>query len=445
MKEYYVYGLIDPRTNSIFYIGKGKGKRMFQHSSEKLRVHSNTDKLQIIEEIHKDGLEVTHIIISENLNEEAALLLERLLIHRFGRRIFEEGTLSNIVPGGKWSKESSYFIKPDELPNIDTINTKFPELLPALEKYPHVAKEFNALQHLDNLHNNTIYEFEIDADKSSNYEIDAFIQKFNLGYALEVLNGIKNTAETVYAFRRFWQKIEFSTVEDISKIPFQDFDIIDFKFVKSVNEELSKGNDFLVTALYPNGGRRTEINYSSSLKEISLLYFFPDESKKHSTKFIDGKLDGTCLVWYPSGELKEETIYSKGNKLSQKSYYPNGELEKILINHEDGSVLTSEWFQNGQIQRKTEQSANFIPKLSLNNPQPEIGYLMTWDYSETGILLKETKASYPNGFRGAVSGYEKIFFETGEIKREIDYAEGFDKKSVKTVLKDDINKDEKKL
>src|ERR1035437_943569 len=198
MKQFYVYGLIDPRTNSIFYIGKGKGTRVFQHLSEKLRVQSNTDKLQIIEEIQKEGLEVNHIIISENLNEEAALLLEKLLIHRFGRKIFGEGILCNIVPGGKWSKESSYFIKPDDLPNVETINTKFPELVPALEKYPHVAKDFDALQYSDNLHNQTIYEFEIGSEMSNQYDIDAFIQKFNLGYALDVINGIKSTSEPVY-------------------------------------------------------------------------------------------------------------------------------------------------------------------------------------------------------------------------------------------------------
>ena len=34
--NYYVYALVDPRDHRIFYIGKGKGDRIFQHAGDSL-------------------------------------------------------------------------------------------------------------------------------------------------------------------------------------------------------------------------------------------------------------------------------------------------------------------------------------------------------------------------------------------------------------------------
>ena len=66
---YYVYALIDPRDNRIFYIGKGKGNRIFQHAKDALDDSDQSLKLDIIRSILRDGRQVglyilRHIIIS---------------------------------------------------------------------------------------------------------------------------------------------------------------------------------------------------------------------------------------------------------------------------------------------------------------------------------------------------------------------------------------------
>ena len=96
--ECYVYGLIDPRggKKEIFYIGKGTGNRVFGHEKESL---SNPDseklKLETIEAIKREGLEVEKIIINSNLSEKQAFAAEAALINVF-RYI---GDLTNIVAG----------------------------------------------------------------------------------------------------------------------------------------------------------------------------------------------------------------------------------------------------------------------------------------------------------------------------------------------------------
>lgn len=97
---YYVYALIDPRDNKIFYIGKGCGNRVFQHCLAAIQEDDETLKLDTIRVILKSGLEVGHYILRHKLSEEAALQMESLLIDVLTFSAFNtEHVLANIKSG----------------------------------------------------------------------------------------------------------------------------------------------------------------------------------------------------------------------------------------------------------------------------------------------------------------------------------------------------------
>lgn len=83
--KYYVYRLIDPRNGETFYVGKGKGNRVFNHvkclASENLDLLN--DKLQTIFEIQSSGLKVIHVIHRHGMTEEQAFEVEAALIDAY--------------------------------------------------------------------------------------------------------------------------------------------------------------------------------------------------------------------------------------------------------------------------------------------------------------------------------------------------------------------------
>lgn len=86
----YVYRLIDPRNGNTFYVGKGKGNRVFDHIKAEVSKDvlsksgedndDNDPKLDTIREIHAVGLEVIHVIHRHGMDDETALAVEAALI-----------------------------------------------------------------------------------------------------------------------------------------------------------------------------------------------------------------------------------------------------------------------------------------------------------------------------------------------------------------------------
>lgn len=97
LNGFYVYALIDPRNEKVFYIGKGTGNRVFSHEIESGKTpKSEKTKLHKIQEIEKDGFAVKRLIVNWGLSEVEAFASEATLIN-----------LLNYIPDMKLTNEVS--------------------------------------------------------------------------------------------------------------------------------------------------------------------------------------------------------------------------------------------------------------------------------------------------------------------------------------------------
>lgn len=83
--KFYVYRLIDPRSGETFYVGKGKGDRVFSHARGVLPIcdDSLSGKLKRIREIQNAGFDVQHVIHRHGMTEAVALEVEAALLDCF--------------------------------------------------------------------------------------------------------------------------------------------------------------------------------------------------------------------------------------------------------------------------------------------------------------------------------------------------------------------------
>ena len=107
--KYYVYLISDPITEEIFYVGKGKGNRVFSHFNEV----GSSEKLNRIEQIFKKGLEPKiEILIHGVENDYTIKKIEAAIID-----LIDKKNLTNIISG----YESSDFGRMD----LNQINAKY--------------------------------------------------------------------------------------------------------------------------------------------------------------------------------------------------------------------------------------------------------------------------------------------------------------------------------
>ena len=95
---FYVYLYLDPVDLQPFYVGKGKGKRAWQHLKFKGHTHFLNKVRRIQEEL---GIDPVVVIYQDNLLEQDAFELENELIKFYGRENNSTGCLCNLTDGGE--------------------------------------------------------------------------------------------------------------------------------------------------------------------------------------------------------------------------------------------------------------------------------------------------------------------------------------------------------
>lgn len=105
--KHYVYALVNPIDQKIFYVGKGTGNRVSDHIDEALdNTEKETAKLNLIREIQSSGKKALQYIIRSSLSENEAFFLKACLIDVLKFKDFNLNTmLSNIVLGHHRDKE----------------------------------------------------------------------------------------------------------------------------------------------------------------------------------------------------------------------------------------------------------------------------------------------------------------------------------------------------
>ncbi|MCQ3977902.1 MAG: hypothetical protein DPW09_31125 [Anaerolineae bacterium] len=88
----YVYLYLDPATNEIFYVGKGRGNRVFAHLNDE----TGSDKIVKINEIRGRGQEPKIEILVHGLDDDEARKIEAIVIDLIG---IKSENLTNKVRG----------------------------------------------------------------------------------------------------------------------------------------------------------------------------------------------------------------------------------------------------------------------------------------------------------------------------------------------------------
>lgn len=357
-----------------------------------LKQEKNLDKAQLIKEILESGNNPDSKMIAENLDEESAFLLEKILVFRLGRKIFNEGILSNLTPGGSRTKDSSYFLNESEIPSDLFIEKIFPHLVETLKSYPAQSKPFAGIPNFENPLTKTIYVYDYAGEKIVPFNINDFILVYGFD---DLIKQLAKSSTPIYAFSRIWSKhnydklpdYSFSKMADLSDIgkinlrgkpidygevvteflfDIQDFDeiILDSKVLNCVrsNGSISYSENYI------NSNLKIEMNIKDGLLNGVKKYFYDNGNLKYDVEYSNGKRNGKFNLYRESGQIIKSESYNDGRRQGEylsRSFYQNGNvhIEIKSSNNSFYSGVHKEWYSNNIIKEEVDYDKGVANKI----------------------------------------------------------------------------------
>jgi hypothetical protein len=313
--NYYVYALIDPRDNEIFYIGKGKGDRYKEHLKTNSK-DNNPKKKQRIKEIKDDGYNLKIVKLIDYLTEEDAFKIEEIIIYNIGRKIFNEGSLLNLIRGGNIGRESNlhYYEKLDTSilqNNLIHFNKKFLNCL---------VKSSN-IKFLSEISFNQIYEYDFEGAFIKEFSIEEFLNHQLSFYSFNLL--VERNCPLIFGHRIFSPKKLFNFHKYKYDNPISFVLPYDKKFIKKLEKGLDSKEKFNFNYKFYEG-----FKVSVKYEYYTIIEIFVNDNKLHEQAIYDRDFvysksmktyNEPLINSYPN---KIETLTSEEKKNEIKHYKP---------------------------------------------------------------------------------------------------------------------------
>lgn len=366
LNKYYVYALIDPRDNQIFYIGKGSGSRYKSHANTKRRSDINIKKHLRIMAIIDDGLEVLTEVLYPYLSEEDAFQLEMIMIYKLGREAFCEGSLCNFAPGGQWKPGDSVLFDDNFSLEFDYNRLDFV----ARERFLSF-KTISDFSYLGgSIENQKIYVYNFDGQLLLADSIRCWFKNHPPYDIYGVFQELVKEDYPIADYNNIYSKSPILNLYCSHKIPFPNLHFINADFCRRFDSLLTKGEDFEID-FKEKGVLRLEASKKSH--DIVFKSFYKSGNKKYyklvnevtkNNEFIEWNEDGTPIdnarffngvadyhTFHDNGKVKTSFVSGADKKLSETyTYYENGNLQKqVIYRNEERIKSVTVWFDTGEL------------------------------------------------------------------------------------------------